>query len=174
MARKKKKSAGLEKQIILIVMLIGSIMFSALSIILAIGMIPTFVAAVTDRSERRMRALTVGALNFAGCMPFLIEVFRKGNNMETAVQYILEPRTIVVMYMAAGMGYLIDWAMTGIVSSIMVQRGKIRLRDIRKAQSVLVDRWGQEVTGKIPLDEYGFAREVAPPKTDGEAQPNAS
>lgn len=174
MARKKKKSAGLQGQILFIVGLISAVMFSALSIILAIGMIPTFVAAVTDRSEKKMRALTVGALNFAGCMPFMIEIFRKGNNMETAIQYILEPRTIVVIYLAAALGYLVDWAMTGIVSSIMLQRGKARLRDIRKEQALLVDRWGQEVTGKIPLDEYGFAREIAPPKAEGDAPANAS
>ncbi len=161
MARKKKKSFGWRGQIFLIMLIIGGIVFSAMSMIMAIGMIPTFVAAIVDRTEGRLRAMTIGALNFAGCAPFMIEIFKKGNNIETAISYIMEPRTIVVMYAAAAMGYLIDWAMGGIVSSIMVQKAKLRIKDIRKKQADLTVRWGDEVTGSITLDEYGFAlREV--------------
>ncbi len=135
------------------------VLFSAVAVIMVVGMIPTIVAAIVDRTEGRIRALTIGAINFAGCAPFMIEVFKKGNNLETAITYILEPRTIVVIYFSAAMGYLIDWAMTGIVSSIMVQKTKSRLKDIQKMQKDLTDRWGMEVTGTIPLDEFGFPRE---------------
>ncbi len=160
MAKKtKKKSFGWKGQILLIGFFLTSLLFSAVAIILIIGMIPTIVAAIVDRTEGHIRTMTVGAINFAGCTPFMIEVFKKGNNIETAVSYIAQPRTIVVMYFAAGMGYLIDWAMTGIVSSIMVQRAKARVKEIQKQQKELTDRWGQEVTGTIPLDEYGFPKD---------------
>lgn len=158
--KKKKKNFGWKGQILLIVMIMVCVLFSSMALILAIGMIPTIVAAIVDRSEGRLRAMTVGCINFAGCAPFMIEVFKHGNSLETAVTYILQPRTIVVMYFAAAMGYLIDWAMTGIVSSIMVQKTKGRLKDIDKEQKALIERWGPEVTGDIPLDEYGFARET--------------
>lgn len=147
-------------QILMIVSIMVGVLFSALSVLLAVGMIPTIVAAIVDRTEGRMRAVTVGAINFAGCTPFLIEVFKKGNNLETAITYIVQPRTIVVMYFAAGMGYLVDWALTGIVSSIVVQKTKRRLLDIEKTRKELVERWGAEVSGTIPLDELGFARDV--------------
>lgn len=152
---------GWKGQVLMIFSLMACVLFSAMSIILVIGMIPTIVAAVVDRTEGRMRMFTVGAINIAGCAPFMIEVFKKGNNVETAVSYIMQPRTIVVMYFAAGMGYLIDWAMTGIVSSIMVKKAQGRLKDIQGAQQELIQRWGPEVTGTIPLDEYGFPRENA-------------
>ncbi len=141
-------------------------MFSAVSILLVVGMIPTLVAAIVDRTEGRMRVWSVGAMNFAGCAPFMIEVFKKGNNLETAIAYIVQPRTIVVMYFAAGMGYLIDWAMTGIVSSIMVQKTKSRLKNIQTLQKEMVDRWGAEVTGTIPLDEFGFPKDSMTQKPD--------
>ena len=140
------------------VLMLG-VMFSAMAVILMIGMIPTIVASIVDSTKGKMRAFTVGAINVAGCTPFLVEVFKKGNDISTAVTYIIQPRTIVVMYMAAGIGYLIDWAMTGIVSSIMVQRAKKRIKDVLKQQKELIDRWGPEVTGTIALDEYGFPKE---------------
>lgn len=153
---KKKKALGWKGQIFFIVLIIAGVLFSAMSVILAVGMIPTCVAAIVDRTEWRLRAITVGMMNFAGCAPFMIEVFGKGNNLETAMGYIMEPKTIVIIYAAAAMGYLIDWSMSQIVSSIMVQKARGRIKDIRKKQETLAERWGEEVTGKIPLDEYGF------------------
>lgn len=165
MAKRKKSATRTWKaQILLIVSMITAVMFSAVSIIMVVGMVPTIVAGVVDRTKGKVRTLTVGAMNFAGCAPFMIEVFKNGNNISTAIAYIMQPRTIVVMYFAAGMGYLIDWAMTGIVSSIMVQKAKNRLKDIQKQQKELVERWGPEVTGTIPLDEYGFPKDSFPAK----------
>jgi hypothetical protein len=166
MVKKRKKKLTWKGQILLILAMFGCVIFSAISIILAVGMIPTIVAAIADRTEGRMRTLSIGAINFAGCAPFIIEVFQKGNNIETAISYISQPRTIVVMYFAAAMGYLINWAMTGIVSSVLVQRTKSRLKDIQKLQSELTDRWGPEVTGTIPLDEFGFPKDMAPAKAE--------
>ncbi len=167
---KKRKKIGYKGQIMIVICVLVAILFSALSIILAIGMIPTVVAIIVDRSEGKMRALTIGLLNFAGCIPFMIEVFKSGNNIETAINYIVQPETIIVMYFAAGMGYVIDWAMTGIVSSLVVQKTKRRLKEIEKIKKELIERWGSEVTGIIPLDEYGFPKvDITAEKTQEEA-----
>ncbi len=154
---KKKKTSGWKGHVFLIMALLGAVMFSAVMIIFVIGMIPTLVAGVVDKTHGRVRCLTVGAMNFAGCAPFMIEVFNKGNDVSVALAYIAQPRTIVVIYFAAAMGYLIDWAMTGIVSSIMVQRARAKLKNMEKQKKDLIERWGPEVTGTMPLDEYGFA-----------------
>lgn len=166
MAKRKKNSVGWKGQIFLIVGILCCLMFSAIAVIMVVGMIPTIVATIVDRTEGRMRSMTIGAINFAGCAPFMVEVFKKGNNLETAITYILQPRTIVVIYFAAAMGYLIDWAMTGIVSSILVQKTKSRLKEIQKNQKDLTERWGVEVTGTVPLDEFGFPKEVVAAKAE--------
>ena len=159
MARKKKKKVGLQAQIMLIGAFITAVVFSAMSILLFVGMIPTIVAALVDRSKYRLRTWTVGAMNFAGCAPFMLEVWRKGATIENALSYISQPRTIVVMFAAAAMGYVIDWAITNLVSSFMVQRGKSRQKEIEKQQKELIQRWGVEITGTIALDEFGFPKE---------------
>lgn len=157
---------GWKGQILMISFMLTCILFSAVSVIMIVGMIPTLVAGIMDRSEGRIRTITIGAMNFAGCAPFMFDIFKKGNDMPMAISYILEPQTIVVMYFAAAMGYIIDWAMTGIVSSIMVQRGKSRITSLHKAQKEMIERWGLEVNGTIPLDEYGFPVEVQPAKAE--------
>lgn len=166
MAKKKDQSIGRRGQLFLIVGMLSCLMFPAIAVILVVGMIPTIVAAIVDRTAGRMRAVTIGVINLAGCSPFMVEIFKKGNDPEMAITYILQPRTIVVIYFAAAMGYLIDWAMTGIVSSILVQKTKGRLKEIQKNQKDLTERWGVEVTGTVPLDEFGFPKENAAPKAE--------
>ncbi len=169
MAKKKKKKMGYKAQLFIVLCVLVSVLFSAVSIILAIGMLPTVVATIVDRSEGKIRALTIGAMNLAGCAPFVVDVLKGGNNIETAINFIVQPETIIVMYFAAGIGYVIDWSMTGIVSSMIVQKGKKRLKDIEKNKKELIDRWGIEVTGTIPLDEFGFPRAPAEKASTEEA-----
>ena len=76
---------------------------------------------------------------------------------------ITDPRTIIVMYSAAGIGYMIDWALSGIIATIMMQRATSRLKAIRERQEEMVVRWGPEVTGELLLDSEGFPLEDAPP-----------
>jgi hypothetical protein len=166
MAKRKKNAVGWKGQIFLIVGILCCFLFAPLAVILVVGMIPSIVVMIVDHKEGRMRAVTIGAINFAGCAPFMIEVFKGGNNLETAMTYILQPRTIVVIYFAAAMGYLVDWAMTGIVSSILVQKAKSRVKEIQNDQKDLTERWGVEVTGTVPLDEFGFPRESAGAKAE--------
>ena len=63
------------------------------------------------------------------------------------------------MYSCALIGYLIEWICTIIVSGLMVQRGRARLDLIKKTQDEFVTRWGSEVSGDLPLDDYGFPLE---------------
>jgi hypothetical protein len=57
-------------------------------------------------------------------------------------------------------GWIIDWATAGMVATIMQQSGVRRLADIKARQAALVERWGPEVTGDLPLDPYGFPVEA--------------
>lgn len=158
--KKKKKSITWRGQLLGLMGFLAAVVFMPTTIVLLLGMIPTVVATVIDRTGQGTKALTVGAMNLAGCSPFLIDLWTKGHTSENAVTIISDPRTMVVIYAAAGIGYLISWAMAGIVGTIMVQRGGVRLKEIQKRQSELVERWGREVTGEIALDPYGFPLEA--------------
>lgn len=136
-----------------------AIVFVPTAIMLAIGMMPTVAVALLNRF-RGAKMLTVGAMNLAGCFPFIVQLWTKGNQLDASIAIIGDPRTIIVIYSAAAIGYMIDWSVTGIVAGLMVQNGKKRQKDIKKRQEDLVKRWGMEVTGEIPLDEHGFPVEV--------------
>jgi hypothetical protein len=166
MAKKRKKKMGWKGNLLLIAGAACFIMFRAVSIVLVVGMVPTLVCAIIDRSQGYVKTWTVGVMNFAGCVPFMLEIWKKGGSFEMAFAYIIQPYTLMVMYFAAGMGYVIDWAVKGMVSALMVQQAKSRLKAIQEHQKELIDRWGPEVTGTIPLDEFGFPKEITGSKPD--------
>lgn len=165
--KKRNKKFSWKGQMLAAAGLLTAIVFMPTTILLMMGMIPTVVAAVIDKTGKGTKALTVGAMNLAGCTPFLIRLWTEGHTSEMAVTLMSDPRAISVMYAGAGIGYLIDWAMSGIIGSLLIQRSESRLKEIKKQQDELVTRWGVEVTGEIPLDPYGFPLESADQRIPG-------
>ena len=154
--RRKKKKLDWRGNLLLLTSVLTAIVFLPTTFLLFVGMLPTFVAALVDRSQGRLKALTVGAMNLAGCIPFVLELWAKGHTFPNAVLYLSEPRTVVVMYFAAAIGYMIEWAVIGIVSSIVLERSKGRIKEIEKTHKKMEEKWGPEVSGRFPLDSYGF------------------
>lgn len=141
---------------VIFALLIGAA-FASTSVILLIGMVPTIVAYFVDSSKEKLKPVTVGAMNLAGCFPFVLEMWmQQGSDVGVALATILDAKTIAAIYSAALIGYMIDWAMTGLVAQVMHHRGRHRLDEIEKRQEQLILRWGPEVRGDVDLDEYGF------------------
>lgn len=70
---------------------------------------------------------------------------------------------MIVMYLIAAGGYAIDLAITGIMANFLIQKSQKRLKRIIKKQDELSDYWGEKVTGKYELDDYGFPIDRIPP-----------
>ncbi len=160
MAKRKKKQmskANLFRLRLMVgIMFVCSIIFLPTTIILLIGMMPSLAAIAIDKSKTKSRAITVSAMNLAGCSPFLLELWTTTHDMDTALLIAMQARNMIIMYVTAASGYVIDFAVAGIVSSMLLQKAKMRIKRIEEKQKSLIERWGTKVTGKIPLDDYGF------------------
>ncbi len=156
MAKKIKNKKSWQGQIILIFSVLTGAVFLPSTVMLMIGMLPTPFAVLVDRTKGKNKVITVGAMNLAGCSPFLFELWMQDHSFHKSMEIITDPFAIVVMWSAAAVGYVVNWAMTGIVSASLYQRGQSRLKSIQKSQKELVERWGPEVSGNMPLDPDGF------------------
>lgn len=136
--------------------------FLPTTIILFFGLMPTFAALVIDPTPDRIKTLSVGAMNIAGCVPFLLKLWTSGmgQSIEAAFKLILQPETMITIYVCAAGGYLIFYAVGGLVSGVMLQTGKSRVEEVQKRMIELERKWGREVTGALPLDERGFPEDV--------------
>lgn len=154
--RGKRKEAR-QNQVLLIFGILLSVVILPSAIVFFFGMLPTLVVAFfIDRRRRKSLTVTVGAMNLAGTTPFLLRLWDRGHQPDEAFAIIGQPLTIIIIYTAASVGYLINWAVTGLVTSLKAEGGKGRLKQITKRKKDLEARWGREVTGKLQLDAHGF------------------
>ena len=146
----------LKKQLLIIGLVIVAIVFLPSTILLLLGMLPTIVVSLSDRTAQRLKTVTIGCLNFASCFPFWIDLALGGHSVEQALHMVGQPATIIVMYMGAGAGYGLELFLTQMVANFSAQQGRNRLKNIQAKQKVLITRWGPEVAGDLPLDSAGF------------------
>ncbi len=163
MAAKKKNSKknkqapiGWMPQILLIFILLAALAAMPTTVVLFFGLLPTVVAFAVDRTKTKTRVLTVGAMNIAGCAPFVLRLWATDHSLDNAFVIITDPRTIIVMYCAAGVGYILDWTVSGLIGTLMVSKATHRREMIKKRQAEMVERWGREVTGEVAVDASGF------------------
>jgi len=157
-AKKKKKFSILSPKTILVLITIVTMIFlyMAPAILFFIGMLPTAVVYFIDTASGKSKTLTIGALNFAACFHYMMKIWTHHNPANIALEYLENPKTLIVIYLAAALGYMINYGVTVLVSSVLKQKSEIRLNKIEEAKKRLIERWGEKVDGKKPLDPLGF------------------
>lgn len=159
----------MKKKLSMLLLTIIGFVFLPTTIFLSFGMMPTVATYAMDRSVGKNKTICIGLMNFAGCFPFLLKFWTEFSQqtVSNAFHLVADVETIIVIYLLAAGGYAIDMAVTGITASIVVQRSNSRIKKIKKEKKKLVDRWGEKVTGKYKLDDYGFPiNEIKAPKED--------
>ena len=145
---KAKKSSKMHGYFIMLFIVILCIVFAPTMVVISVGMVPFYVAFFVDPSKLKFKAITVGCFNFLGTLPFLYSLWSRSNSLDAALEILFDPITMVMIYCAAAVGYLVDWAVVSGVSAFMYNRGSARLKFISKRKKVLVERWGEEVAGE--------------------------
>ena len=123
-------------------------------------MLPAFVAALVDNKPDRTAGPTVGALNLAGTVPAWLELWHMGGRIEHAIALLLQPKTLLLAYAAAAVGWMIYFHVPEIVSGMLAKRAQKRLGDIDRRQQELARKWGPQIAADI-------AAPPAPPQTSG-------
>ncbi|MEQ9200291.1 MAG: hypothetical protein RLN80_09905, partial [Rhodospirillales bacterium] len=129
-----------------LVAMIFAIMFYASLIMLLVGMLPTIVARIIDRSESRMRFVSVGGLNLAGLSPYLISLWFGRNDLETAAYLIFDPLALLVIYGLSAVGWVMYNMTPPLVGAVLEMTSQRRMTALREKQRSLVTEWGPEIT----------------------------
>ena len=119
-------------------------------IVVLVGMVPSIVALVVDRSPRKYGALTVAALNFAGVLPYLVKLWSKSQNLENALNIVVDIFALMVMYAAAGFGWMIFMTIPTFVASIFMVISQRRVAVLRETQRKTIEEWGESIARTEP------------------------
>eukprot|EP01012_Entosiphon_sulcatum_P035817 TRINITY_DN45531_c0_g1_i1.p2 TRINITY_DN45531_c0_g1~~TRINITY_DN45531_c0_g1_i1.p2 ORF type:complete len:163 (+),score=21.69 TRINITY_DN45531_c0_g1_i1:266-754(+) len=154
--KRKKKKGGLLTLILLIIP--AALIVLPTTILFGIGMIPTIVAYVVDRDPEKSAPITVGGLNFCGCMPFAIDLWRHQHTISAAGKIFADPLAWLVMYGAAAVGWGLYYGIPPLVAGVEVSRSESRLDVLKQKKVALVQEWGPDVAGDY-FDESGGPEE---------------
>lgn len=113
--------------------------------LLFFAMLPTMAAALVDRGPHRYAWLCVGGLNFAGATPYLFELWFVEHTVDHAFVQLGSVLALLVIYGAAGLGWLLHMAMPPAVSAFLQVAAQRRVAVLRAQQKKLVDLWGPDV-----------------------------
>ena len=109
---------------------------------------PSITAYLVDQTPRRVLSLTVAPLNFSGVVPFLMQLWFSPNPMAVMDQLITRPWVWMVMYMAAGAGWLLHFGMPLIVTLFLERSLENRKSKYIAIQKELKAEWGDDIDPK--------------------------
>ncbi|MDK9720095.1 MAG: acyl-CoA synthetase [Rhodospirillales bacterium] len=112
---------------------------------LFLAMLPTVVAFVVDRTPYRYAWVSVAGLNFAGVAPYLMKLWFEAHTMNNAFKILGNPFDLIVMYGAAGLGWVLHMSLPPVVGAWLDVTSQRRLGQLRDTQRRLLSEWGEEV-----------------------------
>ncbi len=159
-----------------VLVIVASLLVIALPtmVILFFGMLPSVVAFIIDRTKGRSAAITVSGINLIGVFPFIMDLWKGGNTFDQALN-MLDVFTMLIMYSAAGMGWLLFMTTPTIISSFVMVLQQRKIANLRGQQKNLIEEWGPEVAALTEgFDEMGGTMPHALPENasgDGSVPP---
>ncbi|HLG89811.1 MAG TPA: hypothetical protein VKZ79_21745 [Alphaproteobacteria bacterium] len=141
-----KKGAGFGYKILGFLLLILGLMLLPSSTLLMAGMLPTFIAFLTDSDRRKTSAISVGTVNICGVIPFEIQLWEGANTMAQVGQMLRHVETWAVMYGAAVIGSVIYYAVPPVVGGFIALQSAARVAELERKQAQLREAWGDEVS----------------------------
>lgn len=144
----KAKASSQGSKVWLIITLIALVVIFARTtlVVLALALLPTFVAGIVDRREGKYAAMCVGGFNLSGTVPWIFKMWWAGGEPTAAmIQVLTNPFAWLSIYGAAAVGWLIYfWIPLAVVRWQEMRDGQ-RVKSLRNRQAVLLEEWGRDL-----------------------------
>ena len=120
-------------------------------ILLLVGMLPTFVAFIIDRSPQKYLTYCVCAMNITGVFPGIYELWTTQNNISLALKIVTNIFDLSLMYLSASIGWFIYSVVPSIIRVFIKVIGQQRINLLRGQQQNLIQEWGENVADIISV-----------------------
>ncbi len=150
------KSAGMVGWLAaLVVLALLAALAPATTLIIVIGILPTFATALGDNNGDRRATLAVGVPNIAGILPVLLQLWQGhgGHGIDAAFAILLEPINWLLLYGGAGFGTIVYNLLPRAISQFAVSRAEGGIEARRGYQRSLERSWGPTVRTDKKVDK---------------------
>ncbi len=147
-----KQQTFRKKFMLWVVLPITGLIFLSTAVVCAAGMVPTAVAYFIDKSEGKFATRTVGYMNLSGAAFVSMDMWSSGDHtLERAFSLLGDPFNWLVMFGAAGIGWIIYFMLPPVVFSYLHAYSLIRNKRIKEQQTGLIKEWGTIVAESAPM-----------------------
>jgi hypothetical protein len=130
-------------------------------IVFFLGMLPTLVALVIDRTPQKYAAACVASVNCAGVFPYLLKLWQGSQTLDAAGRIITDVFVLFVMYGAAAFGWMLFMAIPPVVQAFLAVLDQRRVALLRANQKRIVEEWGEGVARPQETAEKGERKKSA-------------
>lgn len=131
--------------------LVATVIISLPTVLLVLfGMLPFIVAFIVERTKPRYAAICVGAMNFSGVFPYLLDSWGGRHTVNEAMKMLTDLFSLMVMYSASAFGWLIFIAVPPVVVTFLAVINERRIAQLRKRQQEIIAEWGTGVAEETP------------------------
>ena len=167
------KARSMQSLLWVFMLAIVIIAFPESVILLFLGLLPTLVALIIDKSPRKYSTFCVGSMNITGVFPALLALWAGNNNIAHAFEIITNVFDLIVMYAAATFGWLLYMAIPPVVNGLLAVVAQHRIAQLRARQRELIKEWGDEIIPR-PADQSGGEKNGAGQALNPSSAPPAS
>ncbi len=147
------------------------IVFHLETLLLAIALVPTLVAWISDtapvENRRHYAAKSVGAMNVVGALWPLVQMHQAGADWASFLGVIRDPITWIICLAASAIGWAIHLAMPPMVTGYFRLTQDGRRQALKQTQEKLLKEWGTQVR-KFAPPELSF--QLSKAEGDAEAE----
>ena len=118
-------------------------------IVFTVGLLPTGVAFIIDRSDQKTGTFCVGGMNLCGVFPYVMKLWTENHSPAAAMEIISDVLSLLIMYAAAGFGWMIFLAIPPVIATFLSIMAQARVKALRATQNEIVEEWGQEVASAM-------------------------
>ena len=148
--RKANRSAKGGTTLAIIGLMVLVVVALPLCLVVFAGMLPTIVAAMTDRHPKRYLLRSLAGLNLAGMILPVSALLHDGLTVYGAAAVLFDPYKWLWMYGTAALGWLCYLAAPSIAKVVVEAQAAQTQRDLQQRAQALIEEWGDEVTGRKP------------------------
>lgn len=130
------------------------VVFHLETLLLAIALVPTLVAWISDTApvevRRHYAAKSVGAMNVVGALWPLVQMHQMGADWGSFLDIVRNPLTWIICLAASAIGWAIHLAMPPMVTGYFRLTQDGRRQTLKQSQDKLLKEWGTQVKKFAP------------------------
>lgn len=144
---KRKGTQGANFYIFLICLAaIGGALVSVYAVVIVLfGLLPAMIAMIVDQDARKYISKIVFLYNIMGIIPFVYKIYRSSSSNNAAIEIIIDPSTWMMIFAAAGLGWIIYWAVPQFAVLLRNFVINVQIAKLESELASLTEEWGDEV-----------------------------